>query len=279
MKITVVSDLHLEFSPISFSNSQNADILILSGDILISEILHDYPREREELPHYEPRQIQALRFREFLKECSEQFKHVIYVSGNHELYYGKFYAGIEYLREECSFFQNVHFLENNSVTIDDVLFIGATLWTDANNSDPLTLCNLPSMINDYKLIRNDHCGVRKLRIDDTVKRHRESIAYIAEAVINAPSDKKIVVVTHHSPCLLSIPDKYKNMYEMNGGYHSDLSKFILNNPLITLWTHGHTHTMQNYTVGETRIVCNPRGYENASYSENTGWNPNLILEI
>jgi hypothetical protein len=66
---------------------------------------------------------------------------------------------------------------------------------------------------------------------------------------------------------------------MNGAYHSDLREFILDRPQIKLWTHGHTHHPFDYMIGETRIVCNPRGYENDGYSEDTGWNPNLILEI
>lgn len=279
MKITVVSDLHLEFSTITLSNTQNADVLILSGDILMSEILHDYPRDRKEPTYHEKRHLQAWRFREFLKECSENFKNVIYVAGNHELYQGKFYAGIDYLREECSYYPNVHFLEKNSVTIDDVLFIGATLWTDAHKGDPLTTYQLPYMMNDYRVIKNDHSGFRRLKIEDTIKRHHESMDFIELSVANAPSDKKIVVITHHSPSYLSIVDKYKDEYEMNGGYHSDLSKFILDNPQILLWTHGHTHEVLDYKLGETRIVCNPRGYEGDTYSENTGWDPNLILEI
>ena len=87
------------------------------------------------------------------------------------------------------------------------------------------------------------------------------------------------MVSHHSPSYLSISEKYKNDHEMNGGYHSDLSRFILNNPNIVLWTHGHTHDVLDYKIGETRIICNPRGYEGDSYTENTGWNPNLLLEI
>jgi hypothetical protein len=47
---------------------------------------------------------------------------------------------------------------------------------------------------------------------------------------------------------------------MNGGYSSDLSQFILDNPQIKLWTHGHTHETFDYVIGETRIFCNPRGY-------------------
>jgi hypothetical protein len=47
---------------------------------------------------------------------------------------------------------------------------------------------------------------------------------------------------------------------MNGGYHSDLSEFILDRPGIKLWTHGHTHEDFDYMIGECRVVCNPRGY-------------------
>ena len=47
---------------------------------------------------------------------------------------------------------------------------------------------------------------------------------------------------------------------MNGGYSSSLDEFIMDHPQIKLWTHGHTHEPFDYMVGETRIVCNPRGY-------------------
>jgi hypothetical protein len=47
---------------------------------------------------------------------------------------------------------------------------------------------------------------------------------------------------------------------MNGGYSSDLDSFIAQRDKIKLWTHGHTHEVFDYTIGECRIVCNPRGY-------------------
>lgn len=279
MKITVVSDLHMEFSQITLTNTQQADVLILAGDILMSEYLHDYPADFNGHANNSTRYETALEFRKFLQSCSDTFKDVIYVAGNHEFYQGKFHAGLDYLKEECSLYPNIHFLENSSITIDDVLFIGATLWTDAHKGDPLTMYQLPFMMNDYALIKNDHKGYRKLHMFDTIDRHHKSMDYIEMMVENTPSDKKIVVVTHHSPSYLSIVDKYADQYEMNGGYHSDLSKFIIDNPKIVMWTHGHTHEVLDYKLGETRVICNPRGYESARYNENTGWNPNLILEI
>jgi hypothetical protein len=39
-----------------------------------------------------------------------------------------------------------------------------------------------------------------------------------------------------------------------------LDDFIESRPQIRLWLHGHTHHNFNYWIGETRVVCNPRGY-------------------
>jgi hypothetical protein len=36
----------------------------------------------------------------------------------------------------------------------------------------------------------------------------------------------------------------------------------MDRPQIKLWTHGHTHELFDYMIGDTRVVCNPRGYIN-----------------
>ena len=36
MRIQIVSDLHLEFEDINIQNQNNADVLILSGDIMVA---------------------------------------------------------------------------------------------------------------------------------------------------------------------------------------------------------------------------------------------------
>jgi hypothetical protein len=206
------------------------------------------------------------------------FPHVIYVAGNHEFYNGKFHKGIDYLRTECAAFPNVHFLERDMKVIDDVVFVGGTLWTDMNKGDPLTLHAVRDMMNDFRIIRNDQKGYTPLKPMDVALRHRETLQYIKH-IVSEHKDKRCVVVGHHSPSFQSVSEGYKHETLMNGAYHSDLSEFILDHPQIKLWTHGHTHHCFDYTIGETRIVCNPRGYHNDGYSEDTGWDPNIILEI
>lgn len=82
-----------------------------------------------------------------------------------------------------------------------------------------------------------------------------------------------------APTHLSIAPQYVNDKHMNGGYFSQLDDFILDNPRIKLWIHGHTHTKFDYMVGDyTRVVCNPRGYT-GHYDEYTGWDPNWVIEV
>ena len=281
MKIQIVSDLHLEFADCNIKNENNADVLILSGDILVAQDLHDHPEtdygmySDVNLANLGRRQRTALRFRDFLKRCSFQFPKVLYIAGNHEFYHGKFPENIEHLRAECAKFPNVHFLEMDTITIDDVTFIGGTLWTDMNRGDPLTVHAISDMMNDFRIIRNSQRNYARFSPQDAAQRHKETLAYI-KLMVAEKHDTKFVVVGHHSPSFQSVHEFYKHDTVMNGGYHSELSEFIMDRPQIKLWTHGHTHHCFDYVLGETRIVCNPRGYDG---HEDTGWDPNKIVEV
>ena len=281
MKIKVVSDLHLEFSDINIKNDEGCDVLILSGDIMVAQDLHDHPEmsygmySNVNLADLGRRQATALRFRDFLKRVSFQFPHVVYVAGNHEFYHGKWNQTLTILADECAKHPNIYFLERGLKKIDDVIFVGGTLWTDMHKADPLTLHAARDMMNDYRLIRKEYEGYTKLKPADTVYRHRDTLGYIEE-IVGRKEVERYVVVGHHSPSTKSIHPHYASDYLMNGCYHSSLEEFIMDRPQIKLWTHGHTHHPFDYMIGETRIVCNPRGYE--GYEE-TSWNPNIVLEI
>ena len=282
MKIKVVSDLHLEFSDINIKNDEGCDVLILSGDIMVAQDLHDHPEmdygmySNVNLADLGRRQATALRFRDFLKRCSFQFPNVIYVAGNHEFYHGKWNQTLETLSTECAKFPNVYFLERGCKKIDDVTFVGGTLWTDMNKGDPITLHAARDMMNDFRIIRKEFEGYTALKPYDTTVRHQQTKDYIRN-VVAEKHDEKFVVVGHHSPSHQSCHPMYADDKLMNGCYHSSLEEFILDRPQIKLWTHGHTHHAFDYMIGGTRVVCNPRGYD--GYENNTGFNPNLVIEV
>ena len=284
MKIKLVSDLHLEFSDVNIVNDNNYDVLILGGDICIAQDLHDHhaadfnPYSNGALADLSRKMQRVARFRDFFKRCSFQFPHVIYIMGNHEFYHGKFYAAIDYMRDECARYPNVYMLEQDMKIIDDVVFVGGTLWTNMNKRDPLTMSSITSIMNDFRMIRNDHRSYSCMSPQDVVIRHDRTLNYI-RLIVEKYSDNKCVVVGHHSPSFRSVTPAYVDETLMNGAYHSDLSEFILDHPQIVLWTHGHSHYASDYRIGETRVVCNPRGYQDPGYSEHTGWNPSIVLEI
>lgn len=289
MKIALCSDIHLEFGPISLENTENADVLILSGDICVANELRakdDYGLMGEN----KNSQIHT-----FMQECCDRFPHVIYILGNHEHYHGDFCGSIGNLRTHLGYLDNLHILEKEFVKIGDTLFFGATLWTDMNKEDPNTIHGIKGYMNDYRIIRcsdemvnfktfvnkdkpvgmsddewmaldyMDRVTVKfgqreaKFSPERSVVEHKATLKALDEAIGSRPTDKW-VVVGHHAPSKLSTKPRYEKDVIVNGAYSSDLSEFILDHPQIKLWTHGHTHHDFDYMIGGTRIVANPRGY-------------------
>ena len=274
MRVAICSDIHLEFGDINLQNTDNADVLILGGDICVAA---DIGRPDNGNIFEGAR---SNRIVEFFKRCSFQFPHVIFIMGNHEHYNGDFAETKNKLQSmlESNMLSNIYLLDKETKVIDDTTFIGGTLWTDMNNEDSLTMRHLAGMMNDFRIIKNDKRNYAPMSARDVADRHARTLGYF-RSVLAEQHDRKFVVVGHHTPSFQSCHPMYGNDTLMNGGYHSDLSEFILDHPQIKLWTHGHTHHPFDYVIGETRVVCNPRGYENDGYSEQTGWNPNIVLEI
>lgn len=285
MKVAICSDLHLEFGPISLENSENADVLILSGDICIAN-------EVMEKDSYNIRgeNDKSNQFHTFFQECCARFPNVIYIMGNHEHYHGDYAKSIGILRDRLGYLRNLHILDKQFVELNGVCFAGGTLWTDMNKEDPSTLYGIKGYMNDYRIIENSnevvhyktpiyavkedgsydydnvvsmnfHTRTAKFSPEDSVADHKAMLQFIKESIASRPNNTW-VVVGHHAPSKQSTKPRYEKDVMVNGAYSSDLSEFILDHPQIKLWTHGHTHNEFDYMIGSTRIVCNPRGYIN-----------------
>lgn len=269
MKIALASDLHLEFGDLDIVNTDNAEVLILSGDICVAADLDMRDRRQTEMGFARAR---SERFHDFFERCAANFPHVIYVMGNHEYYHSDFATALGEMRRKLEHLPNLYIMERDVKVIGDITFIGGTLWTDMNNHDSLTLYHMRTMMNDFRVIANSTTPVHfktqegefrtrvgKFSPEDAVSEHVKMKQYI-QSVVQGNHDTKYVVVGHHSPSRQSTHEMYANDTVMNGGYSSDLDEFIADHPQIRLWTHGHTHHPFDYQIGQTRVVCNPRGY-------------------
>jgi Icc-related predicted phosphoesterase len=261
MRLNIVSDLHLEFAPMNPRNETGADVLILSGDICVAE----YFNKSEASPYFPKAQM----FREFFHACANEYDHVLYVMGNHEHYSGKFSETEAILREHLP--SGITLLNRGMIRIDDVNFLGTTLWTDILKGNPLAINAVETGMNDYKVIQSPS-RYGKLRGMETIREHTMNLRFI-----DGNTSGRTVVIGHHAPSYHSIHPNFRDSrsQRINPGYYSDLDQFIWDHPQIELWTHGHVHNNADYVIGNTRIFCNPRGYND----ENPEFNWHTVVEI
>lgn len=248
MRVHILSDLHLEFTPFQ-SNKVDADVIVFAGDIHtgtngIKWILQTY-RDRP----------------------------VIYVLGNHEFYGQKIQKLISNIKEIARG-TNVHVLENDRVEIGNVIFLGTTLWTDFRLcGDPIVSGAVAQAgMNDFRRIRLLP-NYRRFLPKDARVFHAQSLDWLGQQM-NEMRGRKIVVVTHHAPSPQSVPPRWEGD-PLNAAFASKLDRFVADCGA-ALWIHGHIHQHSDYSINVTRVIANPRGYPT---EPQTGFDSSFVTEI
>ena len=260
MKAWIVSDLHLEVGR-SFDAPvpADADVMICAGDVLDKGIVPTL---------------------EWLASTVARRLPVIVVAGNHEYYGAAMLPSLEAARAVATRIPNVHFLENDTVEIDGVAFVGGTLWTDfkLGGGDPEVAMYhaehgvAGQSMNDYKRIKYSKIPFRKFRPIHPYRKHVETRDFIASE-LRKRKQHRCIVVTHHAPSPRSIALQQWGD-PLSPCYASDLEDLILETDPV-MWVHGHVHQRLEYHVGITKVVANPRGYP----GERSGFEPGLTVEI
>ena len=251
MKIQVLSDLHLEFGNMYFVPAEDADVLVLAGDIGT---------------------MKNAKYLDLVEEWAENFEAVIYVAGNHEFYKTDIEKSIAHLREWSNQHENIFFLENDLKVINDVHFLGATMWSDFN-AHPLAAFHCQSNVNDFHTIRTQ-LYERPFTPQDAQLKYDASVAFIKQGM-RISYIYPVVVVTHHAPSFRSVPREFEGSL-LNYAFASDLESLIETYEP-TLWIHGHMHNSVDYMIEKTRVVCNPRGY--VGYELNDNFDKVKVIEV
>lgn len=221
LNLQIASDIHIENTEQDWEQiiKPKCDILVLAGNIGSLYKYYDLCR--------------------FLRWTCTKFRAVLYVLGDGEysLMKGKEPRDLwelciraDGLREVAS---NLHVLTRGSVIIQDVWFIGTTLW---KNSD-ITYIKDMSDTNYNKLFEGD-------------------LRFIQQEIDKAKSvDSKVVVISHFAPTL----GVCKGNDKMSG---SNLDKFLTKTHVHT-WIYGHTGKNYDFfTDGGTRVVTNQYNHDN-----------------
>jgi Icc-related predicted phosphoesterase len=229
-KFYFVSDLHLEFNPSVkklLESFPQAEILIIAGDIC---------------PVYKDK---GKRLKEFLLYAKDKYKTIIFIAGNHEYY------GCEYKRDEVveilkkiSEETKTHFLHREKKIINDIEFIGATLW---------------SRIEDRAIyqIADFRSGVFKTK-EDYIKEYIYDSDFLRNT-LEEKSENTRIVITHHLPTYHLIHKRFQNSLVNSAFFTERLYTFNLNN--VKYWICGHTHEYAKFRKDNTLLIVNPVGYK------------------
>lgn len=274
MKLNILSDVHLEFGkwPKQIDvNAIEADVTILAGDIGVG--------------------LQGLEWALTIE------RPVVYVMGNHEFYGQRPMADLWRKAREKVAGTHVHLLENESVQIGDVRFLGCTLWTDfaihGTDQQEKSMSYAHQSMTDYAKIylnrrgksniefgTSGRSGGDRLTPKKTLALHQESRALLERELSLLPSNPtggnaagKTVVVSHHAPSALSLVYE-KPASKIDAAYASNLDALV---EKADLWVHGHTHIRADYRIGSSRVVSNPRGYSGRDRVDE--FNPFLVVEV
>lgn len=266
--IQYVSDLHLEYDDEdNFIIEPVSNNLALCGDIGIPG---------------------SKKYHSFIEKCSQNFKNVFVVYGNHEFYDLKNNNETMDIRKFYStyFPQNVYFLDNKAIFLDTITnevidnlnntntntcntvkIIGTTLWSDV---EPF----IQHCINDYKLIKKDFNST--LNYKDVKQMFNDNVKYILQE-LDKERDIKSVLLSHHGPHPVFNGEIHKKS-PLTSGFVSYIPDLYEKTNLIACIS-GHTHCSVDTIVKEANheiyMVSNQRGYP----GENVVFNASKTITI
>lgn len=254
MRLQIFSDIHFDVTPgFEPELGNDVDAVVVAGDLCqgIGEGL------------------------EWLRRLIPNPTPIVFVAGNHE-FYDKHRSAERRAGADAAAALGIHFLDDATVVIAGVRFIGSTLWTDYSlfgaDFRDAAMRQAMRVLNDHALIRERHAESGKFLPSDALQQHLRSRAYLESALAN-PFPGPTIVVTHHAPHPASVAPQFADDM-LSPAFVSDL-RTVIEQGRPALWVHGHTHVSFDYTHAATRIICNPLGYGD----ENPAFDTSLIIEI
>lgn len=276
--IRVISDIHADYNKDQYSFNFGEDFIINCGDT-------------------------AGDARTCIKWNNNHVRHGVLVAGNH-LGYGKCYPELDKMDFKNTKGKNINiiaanftgsnspimFLSNTETEYKGIIILGTTLFTDfalyGEEHIEEAMAYAKRNMNDFKLVTSPGNksyikqedgywfkdwkpggtgGVRLFTPQDHAYYFKFSYDFLKKKV-EKYKDKPIIIVTHHAPSPYSISQEYVGSM-LNPAFASNLNEFIINNPQIRLWCHGHCHNHFDYILGSTRVVCDPFGYNNENNAD------------
>jgi len=207
-----------------------ADTLILAGNICF--VKHHF-------------------FLTFFQKLSSMFKNIIYIFGPNE-YYCMSDLQLEtpsaleaYAREMLAGLSNVHILQKEHLKIENIIFLGCTLWSYISKRD-LVIKTQPLVQNSF--VRH---GTKILLNPDLTNKLYLKHKLWLERMVDTFAMSVIVPITYTLPSFQAIEDKYTFLTKMEYGNCDRLAA------LSDAWCAGAGKVTKIVHVSKTPLYINP----------------------
>ena len=215
----------------------------------------------------------------FFDKITSKYDHIFYVAGNHEFYNvngakKSYLQYIEEINKICNNYENIHFLNNEIFTIDDINFIGSTLWSNVPTEHS---SEISSRINDYKYIYDE--DLNKITTTLTNKWNEDNIKFISRSLVSL--DGPVIILTHHAPLFnnsqenIICADPIYDNKTTNFAFHNNLLNIIDDSTSIIAWIFGHTHYTNKFKYNDITFATNQFGYSH----EITNYSAYAMIEL
>lgn len=270
MRLHIISDIHDDYSRTrttcyDIPDDLDADAIVIAGDIAgrLSRMGRTW----------------------LIRQHLRTGLPIICIAGNHDYWRGSLELEIGRFRDRLgAFSEHIHLLDADELILGGCRFLGGTLWTDYQIYTDAYTAQAEAMryMSDLKMIRTA-AYERRLEPWQLAEEHQRYRSFFADRLAT-PFDGPTICLSHHAPSGRSLMGG-RATEPLDASYASDLEPLIRAHAP-DLWIHGHIHTRQDYAIGDTRILCNPRGYNRAAQGrrrpaeiENPHFDPRLVIDV
>lgn len=227
-----MSDVHLRNGEYEMKAAADAEILLIAGDVCAA---------------CEP----ALR--DFLERAAghPEYRHVVFVKGNHELFGSSMEETDAILAEMARAVPKLVVLNRSTFDVPgtDLRIAGCTLWSRVSEAQRRRVTH---EVGDFRLIRG-------WTLEKRHEEHERDVDFVAEAMGGAVRDgKRLLLMTHHAPVLRVGSATVHRSGPHTSSYECDIEGLLV--PPIAAAVFGHTHFSTQLTLANgVRLLSNQRG--------------------
>ncbi len=256
MKISILSDLHIDFSIPQKDPNRIKDYYIsdLFHDVLDPDPEVEVLVVAGDIGHHNAQDFKVL---EIISRVFS-YKKIFIVAGNHNCYHSSKHSTAKRITEFWNFKDPngvIEVLNGNVIEYKGVRFGGGMGWYDGTYATKTLRhpANHNQMLDLWEYSMNDRHYI------DGLTDYMQMFEVELPKILDTYKDCD-VMITHINPTIrrIGMDKKYRDI--LSSGFYAFDGEYLLADSSAKYWIFGHQHDPISYEVHGVKLLCNPFGY-------------------